>query len=99
MAGLAESITGRDQHPSARQAVGKLSPLERGMRGPQEVGLRVADLKAPLTQGSGQAWTLLADRLDPLCDQLRAGAQSLKSAPLGDLGDAEVGCELSEQLL
>ena len=39
------------------------------------------------------------DQPDALGEQLRAAAQRLQGPRLGDLGDAEVGLELGEQVL
>ena len=98
MLGLAEGVAGGDQHAGLGEAGGELAALDRGVGGPDEVGLAVGDIEAALAQPGGQARALGGDRADAPLDQLGAAVQRLQRAGLGDLGDAEVGLELGEQL-
>ncbi len=99
MTGLAEGIPAGHEHAGARQPRNQLAAVEGGVGGPQEVGLAVGDLEASLAQGGGQRDALGADQSYALGQQLRAAAQRLQRPGLGDLGDAEVGRELGQQVL
>ena len=77
----------------------QLAAVERGVGGPEEVGLAVGHVEVALAQRGGQRDALSGDQVGALGEHLRAAAQRLQGTGLGDLGDAEVGCELGEQVL
>ena len=95
---LAERVAGGDEDARPRESRGQLAAVDGGVGGPQEVGLAVGDLEAAAAQLGAHARALLRDPLHPLLDQLRAAGQRLQRTGLRDLGDAEVGLELGEQV-
>ena len=96
---LAEGVAAGHEHAGARQARDQLAAVDARVGDPQEVRLAVGHLEVALAQRGGQRDALGGDQAHALGDELRAAAQRLQRARLGDLGDAEVGRELGEQLL
>ena len=99
VARIAEGVAAGNEHAGAGQARDELAAVDARVRDPQEVRLAVGHLEVALAQRDGQRDTLDGDLAHALGDELRAALQRLQCARLGDLGDAEVGRELGEQLL
>ena len=100
MTGLAERRPPATSTPARARRADELAALQRRMGGPDEVRLAVGHLEPALAQGVGHARRARAQIVRrALGDELGAAAQRLQRPGLGDLGDAEVGRQLGQQLL
>ena len=96
--GLAERVAGGDEHARAREARRELGAGSVGCAAHTKFAWLSVTSKPTLAQRRGQRGRSSRIVCTRRVDQLRAAAQRLERAGLRDLGDAEVGLELGQQL-